>query len=168
MDPSQFALAGIQEPSVDAERISSKPKADSGANANTIPLLCILCEKTPKFSDVSHLLTHISSKGHLSRRFHIDLQAQTDPNAKQLLERFDMWFKQNGIQQLLTTRQEAKDQKRRTHARKQRGVSNEVCLLRMAVLNFVWTWPLSVRVSNTDCEAPEISAFFLHSSGPQE
>lgn len=135
MDPSPFALSGTQKSSVDAERISSKPKANPGANAHTIPLLCILCEKTPKFSDVSHLLTHISSKGHLSRRFHIELQAQTDQDAEQLLNRFDSWFKQHGIQQLLTTRQEAKDQKKRTQVKRQRGVSNEVCLLRMEILD---------------------------------
>lgn len=133
MDPSPFALSGIQEASVDTERTTSKPKTNSGANANTIPLLCILCEKTPRFSDVSHLLTHISSKGHLSRRFHVDLQAQTDQDARQLLNRFDMWFKQHGIQQLLTTRQEAKDQKKRTQVRRQRGVSNDVCILPMAI-----------------------------------
>ncbi|KAJ4421385.1 hypothetical protein N0V82_003766 [Gnomoniopsis sp. IMI 355080] len=125
MDPITFAPTGVQEPSGDSEHKSSKAKAGSNTNSNTIPLLCILCEKAPTFSDVSHLLTHISSKGHLSRRFHLDLQAQTDQEVHQRLIQFDIWFEQHGIQKLLKTRQETKDQKKRTLARRQRGIGNE-------------------------------------------
>ncbi|KAJ4394554.1 hypothetical protein N0V93_003773 [Gnomoniopsis smithogilvyi] len=125
MDPSPFAPHGLRESSVDGECNPLKPKASSSTSNNTIPLICILCEKTPKFSDVSHLLTHVSSKGHLSRRFHLDLQAQTDHEVEQRLLQFDVWFEQHGIQQLLKTRQEAKDQKKRTQARRQRGIEND-------------------------------------------
>lgn len=126
MDPSLFAPFGVREPPVETEHNSSEPKASSNGNAITIPLLCFLCEKMPKFSDVSHLLTHISSKGHLSRRFHLDLKAQTDKDVQQRLLKFDLWFEQHGIQQLLKTRQEAKDQKKQTQVKRQRGAGNEV------------------------------------------
>lgn len=114
-------------PTVTSER-TKKAKAGSNANnnPNNIPLVCMLCENSPTFSDVSHLLTHISSKSHLSRRFQLDIKAPTDAVVKQRLDLYENWAQMNDIQQLLTLRQEAKEQKKETLLRRQKGPSKDV------------------------------------------
>jgi hypothetical protein len=87
------------------QNMSKQPKDES------IPLLCSLCPKNPKFSDISHLLTHISSKGHLSYRFKLQIRCQADPEAKRQLETFDVWYVDNGLDGLLAQRLASKDQK---------------------------------------------------------
>ncbi len=77
-----------------------------------IPLLCNLCPKNPRFSDVSHLLTHISSKSHLSNRFKLQIRSQGEVEAKKLLEDFDNWYAQHGLGDLLSDRLAAKEQKK--------------------------------------------------------
>jgi|SRR5277367_4274110 len=79
-----------------------------------IPLLCDLCPKKPRFSDVSHLLTHISSKSHLSNRFKLQIRSQGEPEAKRLLADFDSWYTSNGLEDLLSERLIAKEQKKTT------------------------------------------------------
>lgn len=77
-----------------------------------IPLLCDLCPKNPRFSDVSHLLTHISSKSHLSNRFKLQIRSQGEPEARRLLADFDNWYNSNGLEDLLSERLSAKEQKK--------------------------------------------------------
>jgi hypothetical protein len=79
-----------------------------------IPLLCDLCPKKPRFSDVSHLLTHISSKSHLSNRFKLQIRSQGEPEARRLLADFDRWYTINGLEDLLSERLNAKEQKKTT------------------------------------------------------
>jgi hypothetical protein len=79
-----------------------------------IPLLCDLCPKKPRFSDVSHLLTHISSKSHLSNRFKLQIRSQAEPEARRLLADFDSWYTSHGLEDLLTERLTAKEQKKTT------------------------------------------------------
>jgi len=81
---------------------------------NMIPLLCDLCPKKPRFSDVSHLLTHISSKSHLSNRFKLQIRSQGEPEARKLLADFDSWYTSNGLEDLLSERFKAKEQKKAT------------------------------------------------------
>jgi hypothetical protein len=80
---------------------------------STVPLLCNLCPKTPQFSDVSHLLTHISSKTHLSNRFKMQIRSQGEPEARIQLETFDNWYAENGIEDLLSDRLAMKEEKKR-------------------------------------------------------
>jgi hypothetical protein len=82
--------------------------------ATMIPLLCDLCPKKPRFSDVSHLLTHISSKSHLSNRFKLQIRSQGEPEARRLLADFDNWYTSNGLEDLLSERLSAKEQKKTT------------------------------------------------------
>lgn len=77
----------------------------------TIPLLCILCPKKPTFSDVSHLLTHISSKSHLSSQFKASYHAKKEPEARHTLDQYDQWYQQNDIEGLMASRLSAKEQK---------------------------------------------------------
>src|SRR5256885_5232962 len=83
----------------------------SGFNGivESIPLLCTLCPKTPRFSDISHLLTHISSKSHLSHQFKIQVRSKSDPTAQDKLNTFNEWFERYGIEGLLSNRIAAKE-----------------------------------------------------------
>jgi hypothetical protein len=90
---------------------------------SSIELTCSLCPKTPTFSDISHLLTHISSKSHLSHRFKLQIRANTEPEAKEKLDYFDNWYQDNNLDTMLSQRLAAKSQKKTTKERKAR-VSN--------------------------------------------
>lgn len=77
-----------------------------------IPLLCDLCPKKGQFSDISHLLTHISSKGHLSCRFTTDMKAKAgDINAAKKMRDFEKWYAENGIDGLLQDRITSKERR---------------------------------------------------------
>ncbi|KAK3939686.1 hypothetical protein QBC46DRAFT_436961, partial [Diplogelasinospora grovesii] len=78
----------------------------------TIPLKCSLCPKKPNFSDVSHLLTHISSKSHLAHRFKIELKSHTERDALDSLRQYDDWYERYGIRGLLADRMAAKEVKK--------------------------------------------------------
>ncbi|KAI1083004.1 hypothetical protein F5B20DRAFT_596212 [Whalleya microplaca] len=73
-----------------------------------IPLVCAICPKNSRFSDISHLLTHISSKGHLSTYFDLSISRDTDAEAAIALEEFDNWFEDYGIGELLRLRKTAR------------------------------------------------------------
>jgi hypothetical protein len=84
---------------------------------HNIDLQCILCSKNPKFSDVSHLLTHISSKSHLAARFKLQIQGQSDADAKNKLQQFDFWYRSSNIDALLANRMAAKEHKKTKKSR---------------------------------------------------
>lgn len=92
-------------------------------NPNPIPLKCCLCPKKPNFSDVSHLLTHISSKSHLAARFKLEISDKTED--KHTVQLFKEWADQYGITQLLKNRQDAKEKKRQAQIKRQRASGNE-------------------------------------------
>lgn len=105
---------------------NTSANANVNANPNNVPLLCHLCPRRPKFSDVSHLLTHISSKSHLANLFQLGLS--DDDEDKQTIRRFNEWAEQYGINQLLKNRQDAKEQKKQGQHKRQRATGNEVSL----------------------------------------
>ncbi|ETS87188.1 hypothetical protein PFICI_01016 [Pestalotiopsis fici W106-1] len=76
-----------------------------------IPLICTICPKTSKFSDVSHLLTHIASKGHLSNMFKLDIAKVADHDAQRRLDEYQAWFDRHNIRGLLQDRSENRIQK---------------------------------------------------------
>lgn len=78
-------------------------------------LLCNICPKRPTFSDVSHLLTHVSSKAHLSHYFKLQVRSHQEHEAATLLEEYDQWYKSNNLAKLLADRMSSKD------ARKKKG-----------------------------------------------
>lgn len=78
----------------------------------SIPLRCTLCPKKPNFSDLSHLLTHISSKSHLAHRFKAELKARDDRAALEEVQQYDTWCERYGINALLAERMAAKEQKK--------------------------------------------------------
>ena len=86
---------------------------------SSIHLQCTLCPKNPQFSDVSHLLTHISSKSHLSHRFKLQIRAQSESAARQQLDHFDQWYRSNNLDVLLSGRLAAKELKKAAKERKE-------------------------------------------------
>ncbi|KAK3335386.1 hypothetical protein B0T19DRAFT_452411 [Cercophora scortea] len=90
-----------------------------------IPLKCTLCPKKPNFSDVSHLLTHISSKSHLSYRFKTELRSHSERDAREAIRVYDDWYDTNGIRGLLAERMAAKEQKKSTKSRRSSNAVNK-------------------------------------------
>lgn len=84
--------------------------------ANGIPLHCNICPRKPNFSDVSHLLTHISSKGHLSNYYKVKVRSSHEEASRHLIDTYDRWYGDWGVEQLMSERMHQKD-KRRTRAR---------------------------------------------------
>ena len=77
----------------------------------SVPLLCNICPKQPDFSDISHLLTHVASKGHLSQQFKAQVRARQDVAIREKLDAYDRWFELHQIERLLSERMIAKDTK---------------------------------------------------------
>lgn len=67
------------------------PTGNSATNSanRQIPLVCSVCPDVPRFSDVSHLLTHIASKGHLHHETQTKLKAHQDIAASVALRRYE-------------------------------------------------------------------------------
>lgn len=83
----------------------------TSSRTDMIPLICFICPKNSHFSDLSHLLTHISSKGHLHNMFQLNLSRDIDVNADVALTEFDRWYKQNNISALLRARKSAREER---------------------------------------------------------
>lgn len=77
-----------------------------------IPLHCNVCPKRPTFSDVSHLLTHIASKGHLSCYYKIKVKASNDDEAKRIIDDYDDWYADYNVEVLMSERMSQKEKKR--------------------------------------------------------
>ncbi|KAI9042284.1 uncharacterized protein KD926_005784 [Aspergillus affinis] len=80
-------------------------------------LLCNICPKCPRFSDVSHLLTHVSSKAHLSHYFKLQVRSHQESQAVALLEEYDRWYKSNNLAKLLSDRMSSKDVRKKPHGK---------------------------------------------------
>ena len=94
-----------------------------GNDPATIPLRCTICPKKPNFSDLSHLLTHISSKSHLAHRFKAELKARDDRAALEEVRQYDTWCERYGINALLAERMAAKEQKKTGRRRRSPGTA---------------------------------------------
>ena len=77
----------------------------------SIPLLCNICPKHPDFSDISHLLTHVGSKGHLSHYFKAQVRSRQEPAVRQRLDTYDRWYAKYQIEKLLSQRMVLKESK---------------------------------------------------------
>ncbi|KAJ4145247.1 hypothetical protein LMH87_004102 [Akanthomyces muscarius] len=86
-----------------------------------IPLICTVCPESPRFSDVSHLLTHIASKGHLHHETQTKLRAHQDLVAAVILQQYELWYAENGIEALLVERLKAKQLKEAMKSRMHRA-----------------------------------------------
>ncbi|UPX17886.1 uncharacterized protein EKO05_0008213 [Ascochyta rabiei] len=84
--------------------------------SNNIPLLCNICPKKPSFSDVSHLLTHIASKGHLSHYYKVKVRSTHEDASRRIIDTYDRWYAEWSVEELMSDRMNQKD-KRRTRTR---------------------------------------------------
>lgn len=76
---------------------------------SNIPLHCNICPKKPDFSDVSHLLTHIASKGHLSTYYKIKVRSATEAEPRSLIDDYDNWYARWNIEDLMAVRLNLKE-----------------------------------------------------------
>lgn len=84
--------------------------------SSNIPLLCNICPRKPKFSDVSHLLTHIASKGHLSHYYKVKVRSTHEEESRRIIDAYDLWYAEWNVEELMSDRMNQKD-KRRTRTR---------------------------------------------------
>ncbi|TKA66873.1 hypothetical protein B0A55_08316 [Friedmanniomyces simplex] len=82
-----------------------------GTMAATIPLECKICPKKPDFSDVSHLLTHVASKAHLSRYYQMKVKGSADDQSRRLVDDYDDWYERYSIDDLMRERLNQKDKR---------------------------------------------------------
>lgn len=100
----------------------AQPATRNDDKAVSIPLICHLCPKKPTFSDVSHLLTHVSSKSHLAAEF--KLKHSKKSQDQDALVQYDQWAQDYGVNDLVANRIAAKEQ--RKAPKRQRAVATEV------------------------------------------
>lgn len=93
-------------------------------------LKCSICPKKPYFSDTSHLLTHVSSKGHLSNLHKLQVRSHQEMEAGVELAGYNQWYQQFGLGQLLSERLQQKEtrqaNKRRATARRGACVTQQI------------------------------------------
>ena len=77
----------------------------------SIPLLCNICPKEPEFSDISHLLTHVASKGHLAQELKAKVRSRQDASIREKLDTYDRWYEKHQIEKLLSQRLILKESK---------------------------------------------------------
>lgn len=122
-------------------------------------LHCIICPKHPTFSDISHLLTHVGSKGHLSHYFKAQVRSSQEPALQDLLLEYDQWYQKNHIERLLSQRMILKESKKT--AGRQAPTRNNLPRLRKATERFSTgqecTRPLSRLVKDENLLDPQLS-----------
>lgn len=75
-------------------------------------LVCSICPKKPSFSDTSHLLTHVGSKGHLSHLHKLQVRSHQEIEAGVQLATYNQWYQHHGLAQLLSERMVMKETKK--------------------------------------------------------
>jgi hypothetical protein len=118
--------------------------------APNIDLRCILCPKTPRFSDISHLLTHIASKSHLSHKFRLGVESRHQPAAREKLEDFEFWYNHNNLDEMLVDRLAAKEDKK---TKKTRAAVGSIWLLQTLVRLLI----LPLFSSNESIKRPKMT-----------
>jgi hypothetical protein len=102
---------------------SAQAEIISPATPRQIPLECCVCPETPRFSDVSHLLTHISSKGHLHHEAQTKLKSHEDDDSCLTMQRYERWYTDYDIEALLVGRMKARQDKEAAKNKRDRGAS---------------------------------------------
>ena len=73
---------------------------------------CSICPRQQTFSDISHLLTHVSSKGHLAHYHRLTVKSHQEIAAGVQLANYNQWYQENGLAQLLSERMLMKEAKK--------------------------------------------------------
>jgi hypothetical protein len=75
-------------------------------------LNCSICPNQPTFSDTSHLLTHVSAKGHLSNLHKLQVRSHQEISASHQLAVYNQWYQQHDLGRLLSERLLQKESKK--------------------------------------------------------
>ncbi|KAL1967085.1 hypothetical protein VTN77DRAFT_3609 [Rasamsonia byssochlamydoides] len=119
-------------------------------------LWCNICPKQPHFSDVSHLLTHVSSKAHLAHYFKLQVRSHQEPEARDALDEYDQWYKTNNLAKLLSDRMASKE------ARKRRSSGKPAAQGRSSARTVQDPNPTSsIDAPQTEPSAPDLLGDFL-------
>ena len=89
---------------------------------SAVRLSCNICPKKPQFCDISHLLTHVASKGHLSHYFKLQVRSRQEPAIRAQLDAYDEWYDDNHLEKLLSERMVLKESKK---AIKRQGLGSQ-------------------------------------------
>src|SRR3954452_8195210 len=81
-------------------------------------LNCSICPKQPTFSDTSHLLTHVSSKGHLSNLHKLQVRSYQEIGAGHQLAAYNQWYQEHDLGRLLSERMIQKEFTQATERRR--------------------------------------------------
>ncbi|CZT18339.1 uncharacterized protein RCC_04183 [Ramularia collo-cygni] len=81
----------------------------------TIPLSCKVCTRRSDYSDLSHLLTHIASKAHLSNYYNLKLKSGHDAEAQRTIDEYDDWYDEWGFQDMMQERMAQKEIKKESN-----------------------------------------------------
>ncbi|ROW10973.1 hypothetical protein VMCG_00879 [Cytospora schulzeri] len=106
---------------MDSIPLPAPPATKVDDKATSIPLICHLCPRNPTFSDVSHLLTHVSSKSHLASEFKLKHSKKVEDH--DALVQYDQWAQKHGVNDLVANRIAAKEQKKAP--KRQRAAGHE-------------------------------------------
>ncbi|KAL6908500.1 hypothetical protein GGI43DRAFT_429482 [Trichoderma evansii] len=128
--------------------------SSSGSSSKQIPLLCTVCPETPRFSDVSHLLTHIASKGHLHHETQTKLKAHQDISASVSLQQYEQWYKENGIEGLLVERMKAKQLKEAARNKRAGGATTALAFTKQQTKRRIKRTESDTLVKNEHEEYP--------------
>lgn len=76
-------------------------------------LRCSICPpRQSEFSDISHLLTHVSSKGHLANLHKLQVRSHQELVAAVQVANYNQWYQEHGLGQLLSERMLTKEAKK--------------------------------------------------------
>ncbi|KAL1975890.1 hypothetical protein VTN31DRAFT_4282 [Thermomyces dupontii] len=89
-------------------------------------LRCIICPKQPRFTDVSHLLTHVASKAHLANYFKFEVRSREDHHARAVLAQYDHWYRVNNLAKQLADRHSSKAARKRRASTRVRAAQHAV------------------------------------------
>jgi hypothetical protein len=84
----------------------------TGGDVDGIPLHCDVCPKQPDFSDLSHLLTHLGSKGHLSAVYKVEVKG--DVASREIIRQYRQWYADYNLDELMRERMSQKEKKKGT------------------------------------------------------
>lgn len=92
----------------------------------TTLLKCSICPNQPTFSDTTHLLTHVSSKGHLSNLHRLQVRSVQESNAGRHLTAYNQWYQQHDLGRLLSERMLQRESKKATRRTRSTMSPNKV------------------------------------------
>ncbi|KAJ5177703.1 Terpenoid cyclases/protein prenyltransferase alpha-alpha toroid [Penicillium coprophilum] len=122
-------------------------------------LKCIICPREPRFSDISHLLTHAASKAHLSHCFAVKVRCKYDPDAVELLKRYDDWFDANGYDTQLAARMAGKERRKKRKSDRALTANTAKCTKSQApnVESESSNIPATTTTSGPECLDPRLA-----------